>query len=87
MRLICIPVLTSPDVGLAEEVSRLQAENAHAVEECTRLAAENSQLAQDHTRFRDHSVKMTKELKTRNQELNSKCSLLRSYFVDLMYAC
>jgi hypothetical protein len=35
-------------------------------EECARLAAENTRLAEDHARFRDHSVKMTEEVKTKS---------------------
>jgi hypothetical protein len=40
--------------------------------ECARLAAENTRLAEDHTWFRDHSVKMTEEVKNKNQEITSK---------------
>jgi hypothetical protein len=35
-------------------------------EECARLAAENTRLVEDHARFRDHSVKMTEEVKNKN---------------------
>jgi hypothetical protein len=33
---------------------------------------ENTRLAEDHAQFRDHSVKMTEEVKTKNQEITSK---------------
>jgi hypothetical protein len=35
-------------------------------EECARLAVKNTRLVEDHTRFRDHSVKMTEEVKNKN---------------------
>jgi hypothetical protein len=47
-------------------------ENTRMVEECTRLAVENTRLAEDHAWFRDHSVKMTKEVKTKSQEITSE---------------
>jgi predicted nuclease with TOPRIM domain len=66
---LCFPTLV---VGLAEEVTKIQAENTRVAEGCTRLAAENTRLAEDHARLRDHSVKMTEEVKTKNQEITSK---------------
>jgi hypothetical protein len=36
------------------------------------LAAENTRLTEDHARFKDHSVKMTEEVKTKNQEITSE---------------
>jgi hypothetical protein len=36
-------------VDLAEEVTKLQAENTRVAEECARLAAENTRLSEDHT--------------------------------------
>jgi hypothetical protein len=47
-------------------------ENTRAAEECARLAAENTRLVEGHARLRDQSMKMTEELKTRNQEITSK---------------
>jgi hypothetical protein len=41
-------------------------------EECARLSAEYTQLVEDHARLQDQSMKMTKEVKTRNQEITSK---------------
>jgi hypothetical protein len=59
-------------VDLAEEVTKMQTENARMAEECARLVVVNTRLAEDHARFRDHSVKMTKEVKNKNQEITSK---------------
>jgi regulator of replication initiation timing len=59
-------------VDLAEEVAKMQTKNARMAEECARLAAENTRLAEDHAWFRDHSVKMTKEVKNKTQEITSK---------------
>jgi hypothetical protein len=41
-------------------------------EECARLVAENTRLTEDHTWFRDHSVKMTEEVKNKSQEITSE---------------
>jgi Asp-tRNA(Asn)/Glu-tRNA(Gln) amidotransferase C subunit len=59
-------------VDLVEEVTRLQTENTRMAEECARLAVENTWLAEDHARFRDHSVKMIEEVKTKSQEITSE---------------
>jgi predicted Holliday junction resolvase-like endonuclease len=69
---ICVYVLTKLIVGLAEEVTKLQTKNMRMAKECARLAAENTWLAEDHTWFRDHSVKMTEEVKTKCQEITSE---------------
>jgi hypothetical protein len=61
-------------VDLPEEVAKMRTENTCMAEECARLAAENTQQAEDHARFRDHSVKMTEEVKNKNQEITSKWS-------------
>jgi hypothetical protein len=60
---MCLPELV---IDLVEKVTRLQTENTRMAEECARLAAENTWLAEDHARFRDHSVKMTEEVKTKS---------------------
>jgi regulator of replication initiation timing len=57
-------------VDLAEEKTRLQAENTQL-----RLSAENTQLVEDHTRLRDQSMKIIEEVKARNQEITSKWPL------------
>jgi hypothetical protein len=44
-------------------------------EECARLLAENTRLVEDHAWLRDQSMKMTEEVKTRNQEITSKWPL------------
>jgi regulator of replication initiation timing len=59
-------------VDLAEEIAKIRTENTCMAEECARLVMENTRLAEDHTRFRDHSVKMTKEVKNKNQEITNK---------------
>jgi regulator of replication initiation timing len=61
---MCLPELV---VDLAEEINKLQTENTRMAEECAQLVAENTRLADDHARFRDHLVKMTKEVKTKNR--------------------
>jgi hypothetical protein len=33
---------------------------------------ENTRLAEDHAQFRDHSVKMTEEVKTKSQKITSE---------------
>jgi hypothetical protein len=66
---MCLPELV---VGLTEEVTRLQMDNTLMAEECTKLAVENTRLAEDHARFRYHSVKMTKEVKAKSQEIISE---------------
>jgi hypothetical protein len=55
-------------VDLAEEVTKLQAVNRRVAEECARLSMENTRLVEDHAWLRDHSMKMTEEVKTKNQE-------------------
>jgi hypothetical protein len=65
-------MLTKLVIGLAEEITKLQTENTRVAKECARLAAENTWLAEDHARFKDHSVKMTEEVKTKNQEITSE---------------
>jgi regulator of replication initiation timing len=62
-------------VDLAEEVTRLRMENTRMAEECARLSAENTWLVEDHARLRDQSMKMTEEVKTKNQELTNKWPL------------
>jgi hypothetical protein len=69
---MCLPKLV---VDLAEAVTRLRTKNTCTAEECTRLAVENTWLVEDHARLRDQSMKMTEELKTRNQEITSKWPL------------
>jgi predicted Holliday junction resolvase-like endonuclease len=59
-------------VDLAEEVTKLQVATTCVAEECARLSAKNTQLVEDHARLRDHSMKMTEEVKTKNQEITSK---------------
>jgi hypothetical protein len=44
-------------------------------EECARLSAENTRLVEDHAQLRDQSMKMTEEVKIRNQEITSKWPL------------
>jgi hypothetical protein len=74
---MCLPELV---VDLAEEVTRLQTEKTRMAEECVRLAAaENTRLAEDHAWFRDHSVKMTEEVKTKSQEITSEWPCSRSW--------
>jgi regulator of replication initiation timing len=83
--LICLLELV---VDLAEEVAKMQTENTRIAEECARLAVENTRLTEDHSRFRDHSVKMTKEVKNKNQEITSKWPLSRSWHndcIDVLY--
>jgi regulator of replication initiation timing len=67
---MCLPEHVA---DLAEEVARLQAENTPMAAECARLSAENTQLVEDHTRLRDQLINITEEVKTRNQEITSKC--------------
>jgi regulator of replication initiation timing len=67
--LICLIELV---VYLAEEVTKMRMENTRMAEECAQLAAENTRLAEDHARFQDHLVKMTEEMKNKNQEITSK---------------
>jgi hypothetical protein len=67
--LICLLELV---VNMAEEVAKMQIENARMAEEYARLAAENTRLAEDHAWFQDHSVKMTEEVKNKNQKITSK---------------
>jgi predicted nuclease with TOPRIM domain len=62
-------------VDLAEEVTRLQTKNTRMAKDCARLSVENSQLVEDHARLRDQSMKITEEVKTRNQEITSKWPL------------
>jgi regulator of replication initiation timing len=59
-------------VDVAQEVTKLQVANTRVAEECARLSAENTRLVEDHARLRDHSMKMTEEVKTKNQEITSK---------------
>jgi hypothetical protein len=59
-------------VDLAEEVTKLQVANTCVAEECARLSAENTWLVEDHARLQDHSMKMTEEVKTKNQDITSK---------------
>jgi hypothetical protein len=44
-------------------------------EECAQLSVEKTRLVEDHTWLRDQSIKVTEELKTRNQEITSKWPL------------
>jgi regulator of replication initiation timing len=69
---MCPPELV---VDLVEEVTRLRMENTCMAEECARLSAENTQLVEDHARLRDQSMKVTEEVKTKNQEITSKWPL------------
>jgi regulator of replication initiation timing len=69
---MCLPELV---VDLAEEVTRLQMENTRMAEECAQLSVENTQLVEDHARLRDQSMKMTEEVKTKNQAITSKWPL------------
>jgi regulator of replication initiation timing len=66
---MCLPELV---VDLAEEVTKLQAAKMRVAEECARLSVENTWLVEDHTRLQDHSMKMTEEVKTKNQDITSK---------------
>jgi cell division protein FtsB len=66
---MCLPELV---VDLAEEVTKLQAANTRVAKECAQLSAENTRLVKDHARLRDHSMKMTEEVKTKNQDITSK---------------
>jgi regulator of replication initiation timing len=66
---MCLPELV---VDLAEEVTKLQAANTRMAEECARLLAENTRLVEDHAQLRDHLMKMTEQVKTKNQEITSK---------------
>jgi hypothetical protein len=43
--------------------------------EYARLSTKNTWLVEDHARLRDQSMKMTEEVKTRNQEITSKWPL------------
>jgi hypothetical protein len=61
-------------VDLAEEVTKLQVANTCVAKECARLSAENTRLVEDHTWLRDHLMKMTEEVKTKNHEITSKWS-------------
>jgi hypothetical protein len=72
-------------IDLVEEVTRLQETNTCLVVESARLSAENARLVEDHTQLRDQSMKMTKEVKTKNQEITSKWSLSCSWFYDSNY--
>jgi hypothetical protein len=69
---MCLPELV---VDLAEEVTRLRTENMRMAEECARLSAEKTRLVGDHAWLQDQSIKVTEELKTRNQEITSKWTL------------
>jgi predicted nuclease with TOPRIM domain len=62
-------------VDLVEEATRLQAKNTRMATKCARLSVENTQLVEDHARLRDQSIKITKEVKARNQEITSKWPL------------
>jgi hypothetical protein len=62
-------------VDLAEEVIRLRTKNTRMAKEYARLSAKNTWLVEDHARLRDQSMKMTEEVKTRNQEITSKWTL------------
>jgi regulator of replication initiation timing len=66
---MCPPELV---VDLAKEVTKLQIENTRMAEECARLSAENTRLAKDYSRFRDHTVKITEEVKNKSQEITSE---------------
>jgi hypothetical protein len=50
-------------------------ENTCMAEECAQLSVENTRLVEDHARLRDQSMKMTEEVKTKNQEITSKWPL------------
>jgi len=59
----CVVGSNSCSAGLEVEVVHLREENSHAVVECGRLKEDNGKLAQDQSQFRDHTTKMTEELK------------------------
>ena len=59
----CVVGSNSCSAGLEAEVIHLREENSRAVMECDRLNEDNRKLAQDQSQLRDHTTKMTEELK------------------------
>jgi predicted nuclease with TOPRIM domain len=60
-------------IDLVEEARKLQAENMRMAAECAQLSVEKTRLVEDHARLQDQSMKITEEVKARNQEIMSKC--------------
>jgi predicted nuclease with TOPRIM domain len=67
---MCLPERV---IDLAEEATRLQAENTRMAAECAQLSAEKTQLMEDHAWLQDQAIRITEEVKARNQEIMSKC--------------
>ena len=61
----CVVGSNSCSACLEAEVARLREENSRAVVECDRLKEDNRKLAHDQSQLRDHTTKMTEELKSK----------------------
>ena len=70
----CVIGSNSCSAGLEAEVIRLREEKSHVIGECDRLNENNRKLAQDQSWLRDHTTKMTEELKGKLS--NRLCSFL-----------
>jgi hypothetical protein len=70
----CIVGSNSYSAGLEAKVIRLREENSRVVGECDRLNEDNRKLVQGQSQLRDHTTKMTEELKGKLS--NRLCSFL-----------
>ena len=70
----CVVGSNSYSVGLEAEVIRLREENSRVVGECDCLNEDNRKLAQDQSQLRDHTTKISEELKGKLS--NHLCSFL-----------
>ena len=70
----CVVGSNSCSAGLEAKVIHLREENSRVVGECDRLNKDNRKLAQDQSQLRDHTTKMTDELKGKLS--NHLCSFL-----------